>query len=375
MMSDLLIRAQHGETLRVMGLMSGTSLDGVDVAVIETDGEQIRAFGPSLTTPYRDEVREAVRQVLGAEAPTLETEHAGRVLTRAHRDAIMAFFADVSSLRPADIDVIGFHGQTITHRPQKRFTWQIGDGAWLARETGRPVIADFRSADVAAGGQGAPFVPVYHQALVRRSVDSGWLRLPVAVLNIGGVANVTWIGADGTLLAFDTGPGNAPLDDWVRQHGAMPFDRDGQVSRAGTVDRARIAHFLSSAYFSVKPPKSLDRNDFSSELVRGLSLADGAATLAWACAAAIAAAVGYMPQPPTAWLVCGGGAKNPSIIKSIENISNISVEQCPSEWTGDMVEAQAFGFLAARSLRGLPLSFPTTTGVPAPLQGGRLFTP
>ncbi|WP_231712467.1 anhydro-N-acetylmuramic acid kinase [Vineibacter terrae] len=374
-MDDLLRRARRGEMLRVMGLMSGTSLDGVDVAVIETDGEQIRAFGPSLTMPYGEEVRDAVRLVLGADAPTPQTERAGRLLTQAHRDAIAALFADHPGLRPADVDAIGFHGQTITHRPQRRFTWQIGDGAWLARATGRPVVADFRSADVAAGGQGAPLVPVYHQALVRRAVDGGGLRLPVAVLNIGGVANVTWIGADGTLLAFDTGPGNAPLDDWLRQHGSLPFDRDGEISRAGTVDQARIGQFLSSSYFSIKPPKSLDRNDFLSNIASGLSLADGAATLAWACAAAIAAAVRAMPQPPMAWFVCGGGAKNTTIINNIERISNISVEKCPAEWVGDMVEAQAFGFLAARSLRGLPLSFPTTTGVPAPLCGGRLFAP
>ena len=374
-MDDLLARARRGERLRVMGLMSGTSLDGVDVAVIETDGEQVHAFGPSLTVPYDAAVRDAVRRVLGAEVASPDTRRAEDLLTQAHRNAIAAFVADGAQGHLHDIDVIGFHGQTITHRPEKRFTWQIGDGAGLARATGVPVVADFRSADVAAGGHGAPLVPVYHRALVRQAVDEGRLRLPVAVLNIGGVANVTWIGEDGSLLAFDTGPGNAPLDDWVQRHGNAAFDEGGRMASAGTVDMARIARFLSSPYFLEKPPKSLDRNDFSANLAQGLSLSDGAATLAWACAASVAAAITYMPEPPKAWLVCGGGVKNPFIIKAIENISDISVEICPPTWSTDAMEAQAFGFLAARSLRGLPLSFPSTTGVPEPLPGGRVFAP
>ena len=374
-MDDLLARARRGEVLRVMGLMSGTSLDGVDVAVIETDGEQVHAFGPSLTVPYDTVVRDAVRHVLGAETASPDTQRAEHLLTQAHRDAITAFVADNGPGDLDDIDVIGFHGQTITHRPEKRFTWQIGDAAWLARQTGVPVVADFRSADVAAGGHGAPMVPVYHRALVRQAAGEGRLRLPVAVLNIGGVANVTWIGADDTLLAFDTGPGNAPLDDWIRRHGVAAFDQDGLVSSAGAINAALIRKFLSSPYISKKPPKSLDRNDFSSDFVEGLSLADGAATLARACATSIAAAVTHMPEPPTAWLVCGGGSKNPSIIKSIGEISNISVKDCPPTWSADSMEAQAFGFLAARSLRGLPLSFPSTTGVPEPLRGGRVFLP
>ncbi len=374
-MDDLLARARRGEMLRVMGLMSGTSLDGVDVAVIETDGERVGAFGPSLTVPYDAAVRDAVRAVLGAETPSPDTQRAELLLTQAHRDAIAAFAAGSSQGILDGIDVIGFHGQTITHRPEKRFTWQIGDGAWLARETGVPVVADFRSADVAAGGQGAPLVPVYHQALVREALRGGRLQLPLAVVNIGGVANVTWIGADGTLLAFDTGPGNAPLDDWIRRQGGGVCDLDGQVSSAGTVDSTRIGRFLSSSYFSEIPPKSLDRNDFTADFVNGLSLIDGAATLAWACAAGIATAVKHMPAPPSVWVICGGGAKNPFIIKSLEKISNISVENCPASWSIDAMEAQAFGFLAARSLRGLPLSFPTTTGVSKPLTGGRMFLP
>jgi anhydro-N-acetylmuramic acid kinase len=374
-MADVLTRAQSGAPLRALGLMSGTSLDGVDVALIETDGERVDAFGPWTTVPYAEEVREAVRAVLGAETVSADTERAERLVTQAHCDAIAAFFDGVAGCRLQDIDVIGFHGQTITHRPEKRFTWQIGDASWLAAEVGVPVVADFRSADVAAGGQGAPLVPVYHQALVRRAVEAGALKLPVAVLNIGGVANVTWVGEHGALLAFDTGPGNAPLDDWVRRHGGAAFDQDGRLSRAGRVDAARIERLLSSSYFLRIPPKSLDRNDFMSDLVIGLSLPDGAATLAHACAAAAAAALAHMPTPPTIWLASGGGAKNPSITKALSEISKISVEMSPLDWCGDALEAQAFGFLAVRSLRGLPLSFPTTTGGSAPLTGGRLTVP
>jgi anhydro-N-acetylmuramic acid kinase len=374
-MDDLLTRARRGETLRALGLMSGTSLDGVDVALIETDGVDSRASGAALTVPYGDDVRDAVRSVFGAEARSVATDLAERMITQAHADAVAAFLDGRFGCGPADIDVVGFHGQTITHRPERRFTWQIGDPVALARQAGLPVVADFRSADVAAGGQGAPLVPVYHQALVRQAVARGRVQLPVAVLNIGGVANVTWIGEDGSLLAFDTGPGNAPLDDWVRRHGAGAFDDGGRISRKGNVDAVAIARFMSSSYFSRKPPKSLDRNDFSSNFLRNSSLEDGAATLAWACAAAVAAGTKHMPTSPTAWLVCGGGAKNINIINILQDISNISVEIDVLTQNGDSLEAEAFGFLAVRSLRNLPLSFPSTTGVPAPHAGGRLFLP
>ncbi len=369
MPADLLSRARAGVPLRALGLMSGTSLDGVDVALIETDGEAIRALGPWLTVPYDEGVREAVRRVFAAVTPSSCTRHAERLVTEAHRDAVAAFFRDWPEEARRGIDVIGFHGQTITHRPENRFTWQIGDAAWLARQLGIPVVADFRMADVAAGGQGAPLVPVYHQALVREAVRQGRVRLPVAVLNIGGVANVTWVGEDGALLAFDTGPGNAPLDDWIRRHGAGSCDQDGQISAAGRADESWIDQLLSSSYFLRKPPKSLDRNDFSFDLQ--LPLADGAATLAAACAAAATAALAHMPQRPTGWIVCGGGSKNNSIINNLISFSNIKVEDM--DWHADAIEGQAFGFLAIRSIRGLPLSFPTTTGVPSPQTGGKLY--
>jgi anhydro-N-acetylmuramic acid kinase len=374
-MDDLLTRARRGETLRALGLMSGTSLDGVDVAMIETDGERIVGLGAALTVPYSDTIRDAVRAVFGAEAPSRDTALAEQLVTQAHGEAVETFLDGGFGCSVADIDVVGFHGQTIAHRPERHFTWQIGDAPALAQRLGLPVVADFRSRDVAAGGQGAPLVPIYHQALVRQAAEEGRIRLPVAVLNIGGVANVTWIGQDSTLLAFDTGPGNAPLDDWIRRHGAGTCDEDGRVSARGTVVQSEISTFLNSSYFKRKPPKSLDRNDFIDIFSYNFSLEDGAATLAFACASAAAVAVDHMPAPPTAWLVCGGGVRNHSIISMLQDISHIKVDLESMDWADGALEAQAFGFLAVRSLRGLPLSFPTTTAVPTAQPGGRLFLP
>jgi anhydro-N-acetylmuramic acid kinase len=286
---------------------------------------------------------------------------------------LTSFLAGNLGVRASDIDIVGFHGQTISHRPEQRFTWQIGDASWLAREVGVPVVADFRTADVAAGGQGAPLVPVYHRALVEQARHNATWRLPVAVLNIGGVANVTWIGEGGELLAFDTGPGNAPLDDWVRRHGLGTFDADGHLSASGTADWSRIRRVLSSSYFSEKPPKSLDRNDFISAIADNLSVQDGAATLASLCAAAASEGIRFMPERPTRWIVCGGGARNRFTMSMLESLSKVLVEVDVPGWNGFALEAQAFGFLAVRSLRGLPLTFPATTGVPLPLSGGRLF--
>ena len=210
-----------------------------------------------------------------------------------------------SGLALSTLDVVGFHGQTITHRPDKHFTWQIGDGAALAKALGVRVVNDLRGADVLAGGQGAPLVPIYHAALVRD------LPRPLAVLNIGGVANVTWIGADGTFLAFDTGPGNAPIDDWCARRAGLRFDKDGALAASGKVDRTRLERFSEHRYFARKPPKSLDRGDFGDSWADGLSAADGAATLTYGTARAIALAARHFPAPVTQWVIAGGGARNP----------------------------------------------------------------
>lgn len=354
--------------LRVIGLMSGTSLDGVDAAWLETDGTRIGRFGPTLTSPYDDALRADLRAILDrapsllADDPALASAVAR--LTEAHIQAVRQLG------QPADL--IGFHGQTILHQPDRRRTWQVGDAARLARETGIRVAFDFRSADVAAGGQGAPLAPVYHAAL---AAD---LAKPLAVLNIGGVANVTWIGADGTLVAFDTGPGNGPLDDWVARHTGERFDRDGALALAGGADGVVLARLLAHPYFSAAPPKSLDRLDFSRALAASgldaLSPADGAATLVAFTAAAVAAAP--VPAPPRRWLVCGGGRHNRAIMTALRQRLAAPVAAVEAVgWNGDALEAQCFGFLAARVVAALPLSFPGTTGVERPTPGGRTFYP
>lgn len=354
--------------LRAIGLMSGTSLDGVDAAWLETDGERVGRFGPALTLPYDAELRADLRRVLDL-APSLEvadpflTDVAAR-LTRRHIEAVRALNHRA--------DIIGFHGQTILHQPDRRRTWQIGDAKLLARETGMRVVYDFRSADMAAGGEGAPLAPAYHAALARD------LAKPLAVLNLGGVGNLTWIGADGDLLAFDTGPGNGPLDDWVARNTGEAFDRDGVLSLAGAADAAVLERLLADPYFARPAPKSLDRLDFARSLassgLQTLSAADGAATLVAFTAEAVARAP--LPSPPLRWLVTGGGRHNPSIMAALRSRLRVSVEPVESVgWNGDVLEAQCFGFLAVRAAAGLPFSYPKTTGAPRPITGGKIVSP
>lgn len=353
---------------RVIGLMSGTSLDGVDAAWLDTDGVTVAAFGPALTIPYDPALRRDLRVILDI-APTLAVDDP-RLLNVTERLTEYHVRAVKSLERPADL--IGFHGQTILHQPQHRRTWQIGDADALARRLGIPVVFDFRSADVAAGGQGAPLAPVYHGALAHG------LPKPLAVLNIGGVANVTWIGSDGSLVAFDTGPGNGPMDDWSSQHTGEPFDKDGVLARSGQANQAVLARLLADPYFARPGPKSLDRLDFATTLAKSgisdLSAADGAATLVQFTAASIAAS--EFPQPPVHWLVCGGGRLNPAIMEGLRQALGVPVEPVENfGWNGDALEAQCFGFLAARSVAGLPLSYPSTTNVEKPMQGGRIMRP
>ncbi len=349
--------------------MSGTSVDGVDVALIETDGERIASFGASLTVPYPDEVRRTIRAAFGAEQPSDATRAAERAVTDAHVAAAQRWSSE-SGIALSSLDLVGFHGQTITHRPEKRFTWQIGEGAALARALGVRVVNDLRTADVAAGGQGAPLVPIYHAALVRD------LPRPLAVVNIGGVGNVTWIGEDGSLLAFDTGPGNGPIDDWCARRAGQRYDKDGALAAAGTVDRGRVERFSEHRFFALVPPKSLDRGDFNDAWADGLSFADGAATLTRGTARAIALAAQHFPTPVSQWVICGGGARNPTLLRAIAEETRGKVVTAENlGWDGDVLEAQAFAFLAVRSLRGLPLTFPGTTGAPRPMTGGRLNEP
>jgi anhydro-N-acetylmuramic acid kinase len=351
-----------------LGLMSGTSMDGIDAAIIATDGEAVGESLGAVTIPYADGLRRTLLEIAQdptrAEAdPLVEIE---RAVTEANAAAVRLILAE-SRLDARDIAVVGLHGQTILHRPQRRFTRQLGDGALLAGLTGIDVVAGFRLADVAAGGQGAPLAPLFHAALARD------LPRPVAVLNLGGVGNVTYID-DATILAFDTGPGNALVDDWVRRHTGRPYDEDGLIARAGRVDEARLGRLLGAAYFARRPPKSLDRNDFPIAEVDGLSLPDGAATLAAFTVASVAAARDHLPTAPLRWLVTGGGRHNSVIMDGLAAALGVLVDPVEAVgWQGDALEAQAFAFLAQRSRRGLPLSLPSTTGVPAPMPGGVLY--
>jgi anhydro-N-acetylmuramic acid kinase len=356
------------EKLRAIGLMSGTSLDGVDAAWIETDGEHVFSTGPALTLAYDATLRSDLRRLLDR-APTLSgpdafTKDVTRRLTERHAEAVAALGRNA--------DIIGFHGQTILHQPLARRTWQIGDAAGLARSCGVPVAWDFRSTDVAAGGEGAPLAPIYHA--VRAASMGG----DIAVLNLGGVGNVTAIAADGSLLAFDTGPGNGPLDDWAARHTNDSIDRDGALSAAGRVNDGVLARLMADPYFTRPAPKSLDRLDFARSLaasgVEALSPADGAATLVAFTAASVAAAT--IGAPPRRWLITGGGRHNATIMAALR--SRLAAPVDPVEavgWDGDALEAECFALLAVRVRYGLPLSFPGTTAAPCPMPGGRIALP
>jgi anhydro-N-acetylmuramic acid kinase len=367
------------KALWAIGLMSGTSMDGVDVAMIETDGERVLAFGPSGYRPYSEAERALLRQSLSDAVGLTDRNarpgvlaEAERVVTAAHAEAVEAFLSTHDIARET-VDLVGFHGQTVLHRPADRLTVQIGDGEGLAARLGLPVVYDMRAADVAAGGQGAPLVPVYHRALARGQGRSG----PLIVVNIGGVSNITYIDGDEVLIACDTGPGNALLDDFVFQNTGRPFDAAGALAAQGQVDEAWVVQALQNPFFSMSPPKSLDRNHFAALSVTGKSSSDGAATLTAFTAASIAAIAPLLPKPPHAFIVAGGGARNPTLLSMLgDRIAPASVESADGlGWSADAMEAQAFAFLAVRSLNRMPLTFPGTTGVAAALTGGVLAGP
>jgi anhydro-N-acetylmuramic acid kinase len=364
--------------LTAIGLMSGTSLDGVDVALIETDGRRVSAFGPSGYRPYTASERNLLRQALYEAVDLSQRDarpgclrEAERIVTSAHAEAVAAFVAQ-HRIAFEDIDIVGFHGQTVLHRPERRLTVQIGDAAALAKTIHIPVMHDFRAADVEAGGQGAPFVPVYHRALAQSLEREG----PIVVVNIGGVSNITYIDGD-TLIACDTGPGNALLDDYMSKFLNQHFDNEGRTAAQGTVDVAWINRALKLPFFALPPPKSLDRNDFTSLKLGDKDPADGAATLTAFTAEAIARVVPLLPKEPKSWIVAGGGARNLTMLRMLrERLQPATVEAADAlGWASDAIEAQAFGFLAARGLKGLPLSYPATTGVPIPMTGGVIARP
>ena len=353
----------------VIGLMSGTSADGVDAALLRTDGRAVAEAGENLFLPYADALRAdilALMRGVGDEAKVAKS------ITDVHIQAVNALIKKANVSRET-VALVGFHGQTIRHAPAEGITVQIGEPARMAAELGIPVVADFRTNDVKHGGQGAPLVPLYHAALAHA------LPKPVMVVNIGGVSNATWIGEAGEIIGFDIGPGNALIDDWVFTHTGKRCDEDGELAARGVADNAIVREFLRDPYFLADAPKSLDRLHFAASVHalmdgQGLSLEDGAATLTHMTAAAIGLSFGAVPANPRQVLICGGGRRNPTLmglLKACVNAPVAAVEEVG--WDGDMLEAQAFAYLAARSVQGLPLSLPTTTGVKEPMTGGLYF--
>lgn len=358
------------KTFTTIGLMSGTSLDGIDAALIRTDGHnQIEPLG-FVGHEYSNTTRDVLR---GCFNKTEDTDgsvaKAATLLTEEHIKAVKRIMRELE-LTSDDIDLIGFHGQTISHDPDNGFTWQIGDADMLAQETGIDVVADFRTNDVKNGGQGAPLIPLYHQARVAQQE----LQRPLAFLNIGGVGNVTWLGKnDDDVLAFDTGPGNALIDDFVKSRTGLAYDKDGILARTGETRVSLLNKWMDDAYFKVTPPKSLDRNAWNVKTVESLTDEDGAATLTAFTVQAILAAIDHMPEKPAQWLVAGGGRLNPAIMEMLQAHLDAPVDNVDTlGWNGDAFEAQAFAWLGVRSLLGLPLSLPTTTGVSSPMTGGVL---
>ncbi|WP_281982250.1 anhydro-N-acetylmuramic acid kinase [Thalassorhabdomicrobium marinisediminis] len=357
--------------LRVVGAMSGTSLDGVDAAEIVTDGHRIFSFGDSAFLPYDAAQRAVLRDALGKWHDE-DVAEVSELIETVHAQVLSRF---------TGAELIGFHGQTLAHAPQGRGTHQAGDGAVLAEVLGAPVVWDFRSADVQMGGEGAPLAPFYHFALAQRMGATA----PLAILNLGGVGNVTWIDpslphphSDGALLAFDTGPANAPINDLMQARRGSDCDTDGALAAAGRVDQGAIDGFLQHPYFFRMPPKSLDRDAFTGlvEAVEELPDADAAATLTMACAASVAQGLQACPAPPARILVTGGGRKNPTLMTMLAQVCTVPVAPIEEAgFDGDMLEAQAFAFLAARVANGLPTSAPGTTGVGAPVGGGTLSRP
>jgi|TARA_R100000501_G_scaffold14543_2_gene26271 anhydro-N-acetylmuramic acid kinase len=353
---------------RAIGLMSGTSMDGVDAALIETDGEaHIRPLA-NASRAYDEEtraaIRDAVAQALQEDVPRHGTPYdaLSRRLTMIHAEAVGALGAAA--------DIVGFHGHTIAHRPDRGWTWQIGDGALLAQLLRTEVVDDLRSADVAAGGQGAPLLPAYHRALA-----TGQPR-PLGILNLGGVGNLTWLGQGGEIIAFDTGPGNALIDDWVREATGASYDQDGELAARGAAHEEVLATMLDTDWFDRSPPKSLDRQDFSLAAVRGLTAEDGAATLTAFTAMTVVQAMRHVPKRPQRLLVTGGGRHNSTLMQEIARrtgVTSLPVEDVG--WNGDSMEAEGFAWFAVRHLRGLPTSFPEISGPDRPVVCGTLHSP
>lgn len=363
--------------MRALGMMSGTSLDGVDAALIHTDGQRIGGFGRSAWRPYSGNEAGLLHAALGQWPEGPDAAEAGALSVAAHAALAQTF---------PEAEIIGYHGQTLAHDPRGRGTHQAGDGAALARRLGRPVVWDFRTEDVRRGGEGAPLVPFFHWACADWAAGQGRLaRAPLAFLNLGGVGNLSWVDpsapapeAPGACLAFDTGPANAPLNDLMRNRLGLAQDEGGRLALSGRADPGIIARLLEHPHFARPAPKSLDRDAFAGLLaaVDGLAPADAAATLAEAVAATVEAGMALLPAPPRLVLVCGGGRHNAAIMAALARRLGPGVRPVEEAGLdGDMLEAQAFAWLAVRVLRGLATSGPGTTGAPGPVCGGRISPP
>lgn len=366
---------ERGEAIVAVGLMSGTSLDGIDAALIETDGLEVVSAGPTLSVPYsktfRDRLKDAVEKAGRLDAPSKDGE-LERDITDLHIEAVSKLLEDRSGeTKWSQPHIIGFHGHTILHRPNRGYTQQIGDATRLASYTNLPVVSGLREQDVNAGGQGAPLVPIFHSAL------GGSQDKPVCFVNIGGIANITWIGAgQNELVAFDTGTGNGLLDAWVEQNTGKRFDKGGALAAKGRANSDVLEALLDHPFFSEPFPKSLDRSDFNLDLLSDLSLEDGAATLVSFTADSIVRGLELCPSPPLSLYVSGGGRHNNTLMKALEAHSPCPVQKVEKNgWDGDFIEAQAFAFLATRTCLDLPITFPNTTGITAPMAGGTITYP
>ena len=385
-----------------IGLMSGTSLDGVDGVLLRTDGSvgnQPHMQLCHVYMPYPQTLQTSLRtlcqennEMSGFQILTIEKE-----ITRIHAQVVQQIL-EKSQKDKKEIEVIGFHGQTILHRPQDGITWQIGDGALLSELTGIFVVNNFRVRDMAAGGQGAPVLPVYHAALAghllknlatqtHASLAESLQGSSLCILNLGGVANVTHIAfpeneGEARLVAFDTGPGNALMNDWMNAHTNQPYDQNGEVARGGQLLEPLLAEWTGagevSRYLKEQPPKSLDRNTFASVLQHldqaEATTADGCRTLLEMSIACIQQCRTLLDPPPAVWLVTGGGRKNEFFMERLkESLSPAVVYPVEAVgWDGDMLEAEGMAFLAVRCLRKLPLTFPTTTACREPVTGGTI---
>ena len=363
-----------------IGLMSGTSMDGIDAALIKTDGKNIVERGEMGFYPYTVEAQNLLKQAL-EDAKQIKSrderigclQEAEDLVTKLHIDAVAKFLKE-QGLEASQIDLVGFHGQTVLHRPADALTVQLGDGERLAKESGIDTVFDMRANDMKHGGQGAPLVPIYHKALSASMSDEFQSQTPMVFVNIGGISNITYVGDE--LIAFDTGPGNALIDQWVEREAGVPYDQGGMIAAEGQIDLTLVEKYLSNPYFEKQLPKSLDRNDFLPPLSNEIGVEDGARTLAHISAAAIIKSVEHLPETPKLWIICGGGRLNPHIMADLKELAKIQnahvIASEEAGFDGDAMEAECWGYLAVRSVEGLPLTYPKTTGCKAPVSGGVL---